>query len=430
MDMKRLLTGLCCLALCAAAGCADVKRPSDRVEVWHWMTDRQDVLDELARQYEVQTGIKIKLELFAPSDTYIRKITAAAQGNALPEIYGVLDKKAIFASFIKAGLVFDLTPEFTADGGAWEKSLFDKALDVNRFPEGNGYGVKPGLYGVPLDVMNIQMTYNKVLLKKAGIAKAPATFDEFLRAVDALKRVGIAPFVTGFGETWIVNCFASNYALNIMGLEKIMATFRGEVPYTDPDWIRVFNVFRTLANRGAFMEGIVTKGNKYAEQDFALERAAFSFDGSWCVNVYKGMNPSLEYGVMPLPVINPLKPMQSWGGAGSSFVVNQASPNKDKAVAFLKWLTVKEQQAFFAEKTNNLPASREAVPVIAPMLADFARVMDKTTHPSMWPFSEDPLVVEAFDKGIQAIMIGEKTPSEVAAMVQEVKACQMGKIKK
>ena len=41
--------------------------------------------------------------------------------------------------------------------------------------------------------------------------------------------------------------------------------------------------------------------------------------------------------------------------------------------------------------------------------------------------NEDPLVVEAFDRGIQAIMIGEKTPQQVAAEVQKLKARQMGK---
>ena len=89
-----------------------------------------------------------------------------------------------------------------------------------------------------------------------------------------------------------------------MGEEKIFATYRGEVKYTDPDWIKVFNVFAELRDKGVLIDGIVTKGNKYAEQDFALERAAFAFNGSWCVNVYHDMNPDLDYGVMPPPPIS------------------------------------------------------------------------------------------------------------------------------
>jgi len=426
--MKRLITFLSCLILFGAVGCAKAPQVTNQIEVWHWLTDRQEALQALAQKYEEQTGIKVKLELFAPSDIYSQKITAASQANVLPDIYGILDdKKSIAALFIRAGLVADLTPEFEADGGAWEKTFFPKALDVNRFQEGNADKIKPGIYGVPIDVTNIQLVYNKALLKKAGIAKVPTTFSEFVSAVEALRRVGVTPFVSGFGETWFIHCFASNYAFNILGEDKVMATYRGEVKYTDPGWIRVFSIFKTLRDKGAFMEGIVNKGNKYAEQDFALERAAFAFNGSWCANVYKGMNPNLDYGVASLPAFDTLNPMRSWGGAGSSFVVNNTSPNKDKAIAFLKWLTAKEQQVFLAEKTNNLPANREAVAAVSPVLADFARSVETSTHPLTWPLNEDPLVIEAFDKGIQAIIIGEKTPKQIAEEVQAMKARQMQK---
>jgi raffinose/stachyose/melibiose transport system substrate-binding protein len=428
--MKKAISWLCCAVLIALVGCGQPKKSSDQIEVWHWMTDREDALETLAQKYEQETGIKVKLELFAPSDAYSQKIIAAAQANVLPDIYGILDKKTIVASFIKAGYVADLTADFSADNGKWESEIFPKALDNNRFIDGNIENVKPGVYGVPIDVTNVQLVYNRSLLKKAGIAKPAETFDEFLVQIEKLKRVGVTPFVSGFGERWLVNCFATTYAFNILGDEKIFATFWGEVPYTDPDWIKVFGVFQTLAKKGAFIEGIVTKGNKYAEQDFALERAAYAFNGSWCVNVYHTMNPALDYGVAPLPVINKMLPMKMWGGAGSSFVVNNNSVNKDKAIAFLKWLTAREQQTYLAVATNNLPANREALSTIPKVLSDFAKIMDSTTHPMIWPLNEDPLVAEAFDKGIQAIMIGEATPEKVARDVQRVKARQMEKNKK
>ncbi len=419
-----------CAVLTLMLGCAQSSRPSNTLEIWHWMTDRQDAFEKLAKQYEQQTGIKIRFELFSPSDAYSQKVIAAAQAHVLPDIYGILDKKSIIASFIKAGYVADLTEDFQADNGAWEKSLFDKALSSNRFEEGNIDGVSPGIYGVPLDVTNMQMLYNKKLLKKAGIENPPKTFDEWIVAIEALKRIGVPAFVSGFGELWLADCFASNYAFNIMGEEKVMATFKGEIPYTDPDWIKVFNIFATLTKKGAFIDGIVTKGNKFAEQDFALERAAFAFNGSWCVNVYNDMNPELEYGVMLPPSINPDKPMKIWGGAGASFVVNNSSPNKDQAIKFLKWLSMKDQQASLAIETKNLPANKEALASIPDVLSAFAKGMDSTTHPTIWKYNEDSLVIEAFDKGLQAIIIGEKTPEEVAAKVQEIKVRQMERAKR
>ena len=225
--MRKLLTLCSCLILVVLAGCSQPPKPSNKLLLWHWMTDRNDTFQKFAQEYQKETGIEVNIQLFAPSDSYSQKIIAAAQANVLPDIYGILDKKSIVADFIKAGLVTDLTDAMEADGGKWKNSLFDKALADKRFDAGNIYGVKPGIYGVPIDVTNEQMLYNKKLLSKAGIKAPPATFDEFIKDAQALRRVGITPFVSGWGELWLLDCFASNYAFNIMGEEKIFATYRG-----------------------------------------------------------------------------------------------------------------------------------------------------------------------------------------------------------
>ncbi len=410
-------------------GCSQ-ENQTKGVTVWHWMTDRQESFLKLAQQYQEQTGIEVRFELYAPSELYSRKTIAAAQASVLPDIYGILGEKKRLASFIEGGFVANLSPDFEANEGIWEKNLFVKAINVNRFEEGNVYGIKPGIYGVPLDVTNIQMLYNKNILKKAGIDQPPLTFDQFIKDAVILRRMGIDGFVSGWGEAWIIECFASNYAFNIMGEEKIMATYRGEVSYTDPDWITVFNIFKILKDKNIFVEGIVTKGNKYAEQDFALERAAFAFNGSWCVNVYDKMNPDLNYGTMLPPRYNLESPMKIWGGAGSSLVVNPTSKNKQAAINFLKWLTAKEQQAFLSKQTKNLPANRHALSFLPKILSQFASSMEDATHPSIWKHNENLLVSEAFAKGIQSIIIGEKTPEEAARDIQAVKVYEMEKDKK
>ena len=412
---------------CFFWGCGQKPVNTNEILIWHWMTDRHQAFETLAQQYSEQTGVAIKIQLFAPPDTYSQRITASAQANTLPDIFGILDKKEIFADFIKYGLVADLTDEYKKDDGAWEQAMFPKALEVNRFTADNIYDVKPGIYGVPIDVTNIQMLYNKDLLEKAGVKEVPRTFDQFLAAVKKLNSVGISGLVSGWGEIWLADAFASNYAFNIMGEQKIMDTYQGKVPYTDPDWLKVFRVFKTLSEAGAFAEGVVTKPNKEAEQDFALGRAAFAYNGSWCVNVYHDMNPDLNYSAMLPPKMNPDRPMKIWGGAGSSFVVNEQSAKKEQAIAFLKWLSAEKQQAYLARETRNLPANRKALAAIPEVLSDFAKVMDNTTHPTIWKYNELPKVTEAFDKGLQSIVIGEKTPKQVAEEVQKVKEREMEK---
>ncbi|MBU1090322.1 MAG: extracellular solute-binding protein, partial [Candidatus Omnitrophica bacterium] len=381
---------------------------------------------ELAEKYKAETGVEVIFELYAPSDAYSQKVRAAAQGQNLPDIFGILGEKRDFAAFIKAGHILDLTPYMQEDQSAWQDSFFSKALSVNEFREGNSYGVEAGIYGVPLDVMTIQMVYNKSLLKELGV-NPPDTFAEFLQIGNKIKAAGMQGFVSGWGELWMIDCFANNYAFNIMGEEKVLATIRGEVPYTDPDWIKVLNIFKDMRESGILATGLITMVNKTAEQLFANEQAVFAFNGAWGVNVYNNMNPDLDYGAMLPPKISNDYPMAIWGGAGSSFMANARSGNKEETVKFLKWLSNSEQQAYFSQVTKNLPANKLSLTRIPKILAQFSSSMDNATHPNVWGVSEFSPVIEAWDQGIQSIILGEKTPEEVAAKAQKIKERELAK---
>ena len=413
-------------------GCSSGKPQSiakATITVWHWMTDREPSFQELAKRYEAKTGIKINFELYAPSDAYTQKVRAAAQGFNLPDIFGILGEKRDFSSFIKAGHILDLTSYMEENNACWKNSFFEKALAVNEFSEGNSYGIKAGIYGVPIDVMTIQMLYNKNLLKNLGLnpKNPPLTFQEFIEIGKKIKAANMAGLVSGWGELWMIDCFANNYAFNIMGKDKVLATIRGEVPYTDPDWIKVLSLFKDMRDSGVLATGLVTMVNKTAEQLFANEKAVFAFNGSWCVNVYKGMNPKLDYGVMLPPQVSDRYPMNIWGGAGSSFMVNGRAKNKEEAIKFLQWLTDRDQQAYLAEATNNLPANKNSISKIPVILAQFANGMDYATHPNVWGVSEFSAVIEAWGQGIQSIILGEKTPEQVASGVQKIKARELAK---
>ncbi|MFA6217903.1 MAG: extracellular solute-binding protein [Candidatus Omnitrophota bacterium] len=414
-------------------GCASKKTESKpSIAIWHWMTDRQPAFEELAKRYEATTGIKVFFELYAPSDAYSQKVRAAAQGSNLPDIFGILGEKRDFSSFIKAGHILDLTSYMKANNSEWENSFFSKALAVNEFTPSNSYGINPGIYGVPIDIMTIQMVYNKDLMKELGFdpEKPPATFEEFLAVGKQIKEKKLQGLVSGWAELWMIDCLANNYAFNIMGKDKVIATIKGESPYTDPDWIKVLTLFQQMQDSGVLVGGVVTMVNKTAEQLFATEKAVFAFNGSWCVNVYQGMNPKLNYAAMLPPVASNKYPMAIWGGAGSSFMVNANSPRKEEAVKFLQWLTSKEQEAYLSEATKNLPSNKESLSNISEILSQFADDMEQTTHPNVWGVSEFPAVIEALDKGIQLIIIGKRTPEQVADEVQKIKERELNKKRK
>ena len=79
MKMRTLLLVLCVSIL----GCSQPQKSSEEVTLWHWMTDRHEVLEQLAQQYQSETGITVKVDLFAPSDAYTQRIIASAQARTL-----------------------------------------------------------------------------------------------------------------------------------------------------------------------------------------------------------------------------------------------------------------------------------------------------------------------------------------------------------
>ncbi len=159
---RSILAVVFLLAAIPAAGCGNrTAKPNETVRVWHWMTDREEAFLELARRYQQETGTEVRFELYAPSDVYVQKVRAAPQTNGLPEVYGILGEMRDVASFVNAGHVLPLEPFMSERDNAWRSVFFPNALAVNAFARGNAHGVAPGIYGVPLDVMNIQIFYNK-----------------------------------------------------------------------------------------------------------------------------------------------------------------------------------------------------------------------------------------------------------------------------
>ena len=97
------------------------------------------------------------------------------------------------------------------------------------------------------------------------------------------------------------------------------------------------------------------------------------------------------------------------------------------SLLFLIWLMNQDQQSYLASSTNNLPANKNSLSKISEILTQFARGMDYATHPNVWGVSESSLVIEVFDRGIQSIIIGEKTPEQVAGEVQVIKERELAK---
>jgi ABC-type glycerol-3-phosphate transport system substrate-binding protein len=103
---------------------------------------------------------------------------------------------------------------------------------------------------------------------------------------------------------------------------------------------------------------------------------------------------------------------RTYGGTGKNGVVNAMGKQVDESVKYIKWLTEKEQEQTFMEMVPLVPTNPAALDPakVSPQLTTFAGLIDKVykvTVPMKGP------LVEAFMKGVQSILLKEKSVDQV-----------------
>jgi ABC-type glycerol-3-phosphate transport system substrate-binding protein len=310
-----------------------------------------------------------------------------------------------------------------ANNHAWEYAFYPRALNALYFPQSNIYGVKGDtIWGVPLTAMNIQIFYNRVLFQKAGLNpdQPPQTWEEFMSVCQKLKSAGVTPLIGGFGDLWVSQTFFRAYAWALLGEDKMRSLFLGETPYLMPECQQVMNYFAELRNKGCLYPGVASMSNKEAEILFANQKAAMMINGSWAVNVFNQMNPTLDLGVMPFPKLKEARyPMVIIGGLGQGAAIPANGKHQQAALDFLRWLTALPQQERWAREPNGFPALLAAQASINPKLKPFVLGMNELP-PNLF-LEERREVLEAMGKGMQSILIGESEPLDVLRQIQAVK---------
>ena len=408
--------GIVGLAL-AVTGCSSgtSEAPTTSITFWHYWTDRAEVLQSLATEYQEETGVEVKLEL-VPGDAMGQKFQAAAQADKLPDIAASWEPAGeVLAVYANEGQLQNLS---ALDGGQDWFDRFEPATvaGVSYAPD-NQWKVDPGAYLVPFDTNNMQFLYNKDLFDQAGITKMPTTLNEFVDASEKLRAIDVQPFISGF-SSWPLESMASMYIDNVISPETRNAVYTGEGRYDTKEWTDFLGIFETLAAAGVFADGIVGYDMPAAETLFVAGQAGMIFDGSWALGVFNQTNPDFEnYGVFLPPSLGD-EELRIPGGVGSTAFVVGSSPHVDEAAAFLKWLTDSAQQKKYAESSFNIPANREVATELAldENIAAFAEGADKLIAPTTVVMQAP--VITTMAKGLQLIIAGTDTPAAVAARMQ------------
>src|SRR6266404_6788887 len=312
VDRRTVLKGAASAGL-AGAGAFSFARPARAADttlaIWTGFPECQPFYQAVADAY-TKLHPEVKITVFSTSLREMeQKLSAAVPTGTGPDIYDIGTN--ITVNFVESGLVDANSPEIDQylRGGAWNKFVVDF------------FTIKGKSYGLPIwEGSKASMFYNKAMFKEAGIAEPPATFPDLVAAAQKLVkfdasgkmiRSGISLRLSGQGSG-IAEKF--RYILQGAGADTIVQTPSGK-------W---HNGYDNDGGRAA-LQFVVDAVQKHKIDDpkvqhdsdaFVSGNTAMLFREAWVIGEIQGKNPSLDYGVAPIPKWNASSPnkmlLQPW----------------------------------------------------------------------------------------------------------------------
>jgi raffinose/stachyose/melibiose transport system substrate-binding protein len=275
------------------------------------------------------------------SDVFVQSLPIDAYPALLSSRLNAADPPDLFASTggnrlrrqVEAGLVRDITT--------------DLADVIATMPPGvlAPYTVDGRVYGLPFHTGTLGIWYNRALFAGAGLDPddPPETWDEFLRAVAALKAAGTTPVAIAGAESWTIMFWYGYLATRAAGVDAFVEAGRQQSLSENPDFLWAAQLLADFIEAEPFQPGYETA--PYAvpggqAELIATGQAAMELMGSWAPATYEtvaagGLGEDL--GWFPFPAVE--------GGNGNSaelhggcegFAIGSDAP--DAAVELLRFL--------------------------------------------------------------------------------------------
>lgn len=338
---------LCVAALLAlsAAGC-NTTRSGEPVTLRFWAMGREgEVVEELVRDFErEQPGIRVEVQQI-PWGAAHEKLLTSHVGNSTPDA-GQLGNTWI-AEFVALRAIEPLAEWVRGSATVAESAYFAGIWDTNV--------IDGTAYGIPWYVDTRLLFYRKDLLARAGYASMPETWDEWRRAMEAVKKLGVGPHAiflpTNEYTPWII--FGLQTGSTLLAQDGTRGAF------SSPEYRRAMAFYMDLFDRGLAPK---VPGASIANLYQEFERGTFAMyiSGPWQLGEFaRRLPPGMQsaWDVAPLP--GPDGPGASVAG-GSSLVMFRGSKHKAQAWKLIEFLSRPEQQVRFFRLTGDLPARTEA----------------------------------------------------------------------
>ncbi|WP_419998164.1 extracellular solute-binding protein [Streptomyces boninensis] len=304
----------------------------------------------------------------------------------------------------------------------WAKSQFLTPLDgTDALPDTKDFTpsllkqaqYKGKTYGAPIVTDTLGLMWNKQLLKKAGHAKPPATWDELK---DVAKDVEAKAGVNGFfldNATYptLTFLFGEGADLADAGGKKITVN--------SPEAVKAVDISKDLlASPGVAKLDATADAYAHMNDAFAKGKAAMIVQGPWeLTNIYKGsaFKEKSNLGIAPVPAGSTGKAGAPTGGHNLSVYAGAPKEKQDAAMKFIGFMTSAKAQSEAALKNGTLPTRLSAYTAEvkkAPGIADFQHVLNTTARPRPELAEYSTLLGDDFAQNLTKIRQGKQSTEE------------------
>lgn len=364
------------------------------IEFWHTYSDSEEKIfnEQVIPLFEKQNpNIKVKATRM-PYEGLKQQVIAGVAGDAAPDL---MRMDIIWVpEFAKMGALMPLDDN---EGFAEIKGqLFEGPLATNFY---NGK-----YYGLPLNTNTKVAIYNKGLLSEAGLSEPPKTFEELVKAAEALKAKGKFGIVIGGAHAWGVLPYFWTLGGNITdeGYTKASGYLNS------PESVAALEKLAEL-NKQGFIAPPLLGGEPGAWDGIKNGDYFMVDDGPWFYSILgQEANDKTVPALLPSGNAGSLSVV-----GGEDLVIFTNSKHPEEAWTFAKFLMTEEPQILMAQ-TGLIPTNVKAansdkvlsVPFIKPYIEQLKTAKPRTPHPS-WAKIEESLGL-AFEK----VFRGEITPKE------------------
>lgn len=433
-----LMTVLCLLSCLTLAGCGK-KKNSAEVYFLNFKPESASVYEELAKKYEEEKGVRVKV-VTAAANTYEQTLKSEIAKSSAPTIFQV-----------NGPIGYQSWKDYCLD--LKDSKLYDMLTDKTLAIKENG-----GVYAIPYVVEGYGIIYNNAIMdkyfalpnKKSDLKNAAEidSYEKLKTVVEDmtahLKELGIEGVFASTsllsGEDWrwqshllsIPLYYEFNESAGADGDVNLFGVNAKEIKYTyAKNFENIFDLYINNSITKPTLLGSKSVADSMAE--FALGKVAMVQNGNWGWSQISGVsgNTVKESDIKMMPIYTGIEGESGQGiciGTENYFAINKnANEEQQKnSLAFLEWLFSSETgKKYVTEKLgfitpfntfteNELPRD--------PLAKEISRYMnDKGVKNIPWSFTAFPS--EEFKKGVASALLdyvqGAKKWDEVEKAITE-----------